>query len=474
MLQRTKRVIFLAAPVVVVLGAASSAMAADLRVGPTRTHKTIQAAVDAASPGDRIRVDDGVYRERVTVSTPRLTLLASGAVLDGTPERQVPAKRDFRGFLPANLTISADGVVVQGFVVTGGEVGIQSTAAGTAVRNCTLTEIAGTAIALDGAGGRAERCFIRSCGGQGGVAVGGQGASVKSVRIEQCGTSGIYVTGDGARISGCSIALVTGHGISVSAPSGTVSSCRIEAVGSDGVRGSGGAITILRCRVEDASHGILADGAGSRVEGCQVEGASSVGIRVNGAGVRVVGNRVSNTIDDSDGISVDSRQSDAAKAGGETLVSRNTVTDAVQTGMRLVTHGAVITQNRVTGCGSEEEYGFRLDGDANRLSGNVATDSYAVGFYVSGAGNSFTGDRADGGAIHGFSVWGAGNSFTRCSASRFDGQGFSNYGTDTVLSGGTFRGNRLDVANAVANGATFAKFTPSFRSGGDDFAPQID
>ncbi len=474
MQQRTKRVLFLVAPVAVVFGASSAALAADLRVGPSRTHKTIQAAVDAASPGDRIRVDDGVYRERVTVGTPRLTLLASGAVIDGTPERQVPSKRDLRGISQANLVIAADAVVVQGFVVTGGDAGIQSSAAGTTVRSCALTEIDGTAIALDGAGGRVERCFVRSCGGQAGVAVAGQGASLKAVRVEQCRTDGIYVTGDGARISGCAIAVVTGRGIYVSAPTGTVSACRVESVGGNGVEGNGGAVAILQCRVDDAAHGIVTDGAGSRVEGCRVEGTSSGGIRVNGAGVRVVGNRVANTIDDSDGIAVYSDQGDAAKAGGETLVSRNTVTDAVQTGIRLYTHGAVITANRVTGCGSEEEYAFRVDGDANRFSGNVATNTYAVGFYVNGSSNAFTGDRADGGAIHGFYVRGAGNSFTRCSASRFDGQGFSNYGTDTVLSGGTFRGNRLDVANAVANGSTFAKFTPSFGSGGEDVAPQID
>jgi parallel beta-helix repeat protein len=46
---------------------------------------TIQAAVDAAQPGDTIRVPPGIYRENVRVATSNLTIRGShGAVLDGT------------------------------------------------------------------------------------------------------------------------------------------------------------------------------------------------------------------------------------------------------------------------------------------------------------------------------------------------------------------------------------------------------
>src|SRR5689334_5981128 len=46
---------------------------------------TIQAAVDAAQPGDIVRVPPGIYRENVLVSKNNITIKGqSGAVLDGT------------------------------------------------------------------------------------------------------------------------------------------------------------------------------------------------------------------------------------------------------------------------------------------------------------------------------------------------------------------------------------------------------
>ncbi len=48
-------------------------------------YPTIQAAVEAASPGDQIRVAAGVYNERVSITTSGLRLQASnGVVIDGT------------------------------------------------------------------------------------------------------------------------------------------------------------------------------------------------------------------------------------------------------------------------------------------------------------------------------------------------------------------------------------------------------
>ena len=51
---------------------------APVRVGPTQTHKTIQAAIDAAAPGSLILVDPGIYEELVVMSKP-VRLQGAGA-----------------------------------------------------------------------------------------------------------------------------------------------------------------------------------------------------------------------------------------------------------------------------------------------------------------------------------------------------------------------------------------------------------
>ncbi|WP_243075761.1 parallel beta-helix domain-containing protein [Microbacterium sp. SS28] len=95
---------------------------------------TIQAAVDAAAPGDTIRVPAGVYEEAVTITTSGLTLVGEpGAVLDGTRlGAQVGIRvRGVSGARLADITIqgfeirgySLSGVLVRGvdgFRITGG------------------------------------------------------------------------------------------------------------------------------------------------------------------------------------------------------------------------------------------------------------------------------------------------------------------------------------------------------------------
>jgi hypothetical protein len=73
---------------------------------------TIQAAVQAASPGDTIQVDDGIYKESVEIDKSNLTIKAKNrrlAVLDGEGRR----KEGFHTPDKANI----DRIVIQGFEV---------------------------------------------------------------------------------------------------------------------------------------------------------------------------------------------------------------------------------------------------------------------------------------------------------------------------------------------------------------------
>ena len=89
----------------------------DSRDCPQADFSSIQAAVLAAQPGDKILVCPGVYLEMVVVNTPDLRIEAQAApgqvVLQGSPAHEV-------GFRLMNTT----GVLVQGFTIQSFRIGI--------------------------------------------------------------------------------------------------------------------------------------------------------------------------------------------------------------------------------------------------------------------------------------------------------------------------------------------------------------
>ena len=120
----TKRILFLLAAAAVTLaacagptsGAASPAATGDTSTdspsewtGVTRSvpteYPTIQAAVDAADPGDLVLVGEGVYRETVQVATPGLTVR-------GVDRNEVIIDGEFKRFNGVEV-LFADGVVVE-------------------------------------------------------------------------------------------------------------------------------------------------------------------------------------------------------------------------------------------------------------------------------------------------------------------------------------------------------------------------
>ena len=75
-------------------------------------HQTIQAAVNAASSGDTILVDDGIYKESVKIDKSKLTIKAKnylGAVIDGE------GKRDFGFHAPESANV--DQIHIEGFEI---------------------------------------------------------------------------------------------------------------------------------------------------------------------------------------------------------------------------------------------------------------------------------------------------------------------------------------------------------------------
>ena len=86
--------------------------ASDKTIKVPQDHNTIQAAVNAASPGDTILVDNGIYKESVIIKETRLTLKAKnrrGAVVDGEWKRAF----GFHALEGADI----DDIVIQGFEI---------------------------------------------------------------------------------------------------------------------------------------------------------------------------------------------------------------------------------------------------------------------------------------------------------------------------------------------------------------------
>ena len=88
------------------LPAPASADGNTLEVGEGKAYATIQAAVDAAVPGDTILVYPEYYSESVTITTNNLTLLAQDEGVYVEPPGQ-----------PAGFKVDADHVTIQGFTI---------------------------------------------------------------------------------------------------------------------------------------------------------------------------------------------------------------------------------------------------------------------------------------------------------------------------------------------------------------------
>jgi parallel beta-helix repeat protein len=88
--------------------------AKELRV--PQEFSSIQAALDAAAPGDTIVVGPGEYNESLLIGKPGITLKCEeGAVIKGDPTAS----------LKATVSINADNVTVQGCTITGKRNGIR-------------------------------------------------------------------------------------------------------------------------------------------------------------------------------------------------------------------------------------------------------------------------------------------------------------------------------------------------------------
>ncbi len=503
-----------------VLTLVASASAATLKV--PQSFATIQAAVDAAADGDTILVSrnktaDGVYYEGVTVNTNNLKIIGKKAVIDGTL---------VNGSNTDCFDVYGSGVTIQGFTFRNGSYHIYVAAADCTVVKCVSRDANSEAFYVDGyTGASFTSCAVYGSGDVG-IYVSGNGAVVQKCLVRQSDNYGIEVYGTDIVVTGNTIlsieddnaiylegdnGIVTknkilnsdGSGIYCSSNNAVVTSNSIQGVdNSYGVEAYGNTMTVSgnKISVIDNSYGIYIGGDDNVVSGNTITDCGSgiyayansntgtltitdnkvlwvmgydYGIYAYSNGVDISGNSVSQVVNDEDGYYVQSYDS----LGGGTIAD-NTVSDGIEYGFYFYTlNGVTISGNVAQRCGSEDDYGFYSYAGVNcTWENNTVTDQDHTGFYIDGgSGNDFVHCVAKNCFMNGFEVYGTNQSFTSCSATGCGGQGFDNGATGTVMSGGLFKGNRIDIANQVLGGGTFTGGLSSvtFGTGGAGTEPQV-
>lgn len=428
----------------------SSGVAADL-----------QAALDAAAPGDTIRISGGPYVGNFSIGEGKDGLVLKGkAVID--------AQGGNHGFV-----IDSDDVTLSQLTIRHPDddairaPGSGDPLAGLTISKCTILDGYGLAVAVTGddvsllsvvadgcdAGfsvigdrGTVSKCRVLNTVGQA-ITVGGEDASVRGNTVEVCDNVALSVTGEGAVVEGNDLSVVS-SGVLVSSAGGVVAGNDVRFCDSI-------AFNIVGNEVE--------------VSGNEVEGAGVLGLVIGGTDVIVTKNRVRDSQATGDALRV---------LGNGAIVDSNTVERTSGSGFILVGNEGIVSRNRAVRCGTSFGAGFLVDGNENVFEKNTAQDCDDTGFVVDGDQNELLGNTSTGHGNNGFWILGissTGNVLDGNVAKSNDGEGLQNGGVGTVIRKNKLSKNQLDLANETGAGATLDDQGGNvFSTGGLTTEPVVD
>jgi len=455
---------------------------------------TIQAAVDAAGPGDRILVRPGVYQENVIIPANKsgLRLKAVGAVV-------IEARAALGLGQGPGLWIDCAGVTVEGFRIQNAAAdpnppyrdghGIQTTREGLTLlsvhfRNNAAAALmapagAGTTIQGGSSSGDARpleitgdnvvvREFEVDSPDQGGLLFSGNSISVSKCRITNCDGPAIDLSGPSALIFGNQVTSCRGPGIKVTGSWAKIRKNTVRSARDDGVlveghdticndnrilhTASGAGVRLIgddqTARGNEVRHsaaaGLLVAGENAGVHDNLVVGPSGgPGLQVVGDHPLITGNRVQDALDDQSGI-----QLQGVVTSG--LLDGNRVENVSNSGIVVASDcfNLTLRNNVVVGAGNEAEAGYVIRGGSHLLFGNTARGNAGDGFNVLGEGIVLNGNLSVRNGRDGYDLEGGSEITVNENRARKNGaEGVENNAAGTVITDNWSKQNRIDFAN---------------------------
>lgn len=411
---------------------------------------TIQQAVDAAAPDDTITVLEGVYLEGVTISTPNLTLLGEGAVID-------------TAYLEDGFRVLADGTTIRGFRIVNTQHGIRvgghlDEPEGGVLAPPPVIDVwldGNTILSSDRFGILAEDTVISITGN---VVRGSSPDCISVDTFDEDPANGFepVFTGASAIVTGNTTSRANVDGIDVKTLLATVEHNVSTNCGLNGI-----AVTLL-----GSNPGL------TRIHHNKAVGNHSRGFRIEaGRGeIEMIAN-VANE-NEQEGI-----EADGDLGLGRITLRRNRAEGNYNEGIRLVEASFVAQGNRSEGNGREGLFVYAGSGSTSLISQNVMRDNGGEGVEVQGDGDAslvIEGNRITGNLWDGINVREdpVGVELRANMVMDNGHQGISNSGVSTVIVDNVCSGNNSgvgpDIAGAGEGGGTVSVFAGNTGTGGAD------
>ena len=404
----------------------SAAQAAVLRV-PLQ-FPTIQAAVDAAQPGDHVVVSPGLYAESVSLAgKSQLVLRAAGVV-----------RLDATGLGPALSLAGCSSVTVRGlrFVGADGVAVMIDSCTDVLVAQCRLQAGAGadSMQVVGGSGLRIQRCTFAGSQAEAALAVGLSGGPVQDLSVKGClfakpsqdavqldQVQGAVFERNVARRTGLCFVDVMGSVADV-----VLRDNRVQKPGDVAVFALGSGVTAEHNLVMSGSgSGLFLQGSGMIASDNIIGSVAAQGLLLFGSDGQALANRISGCGEN--GITCD---------GLHMTVSDNIVDGALSTGVQVTGTAQTVERNQIS---AAQLYGLYLNASGSGVHDNVVVGAggfpMIAGMLVVGNGLSFSGNQVSGAGYDGLVLSGQQGQVANNSALGSVHDGFSLQGTGCVLTG---------------------------------------